>query len=388
MSKIDLLDLSPFEATREHELFAELRASPGLFFNSEPEGEGFWSATRYADVVEAARNHQVFLSGHGTQIKNRRAEGHGAPSVHNADGPLHTKLRAIAMPGLSRTSIGARSAQFQSIIDTLIADTPRGETFDFVDRVAVKMPMLVIADVLGVPREEAPDLVDCANLMSDVRASDVEQAEARQKLFEYFRSLADNKRKAPTDDLASHLVTANLDDAPLEQQLLDAYFMLITIAGNETTRFMVTGGLHQLVSQGSWPELRENPELCASAVEEMCRFVSPVTHMRRTAASDTEVAGTKIAAGAKLVLWFASANRDETVFDQPNCLVLNRKPNPHVGFGVGAHFCLGAHLARLESRMLFETMTRELNTIEIVGEPERLPSNWFTGWTAMKVRWE
>jgi cytochrome P450 len=388
LSEIDLLDLGPFEATREHELFAQLRASPGLFFNPEPNGAGFWSATRYADVVEAARNHQVFVSGQGTQIKNRRAEGHGAPSVHNADGSLHTKLRAIAMPGLSRKAIAARADHFQSIIDKLLADTPRGETFDFVERVAVRMPMLVIVDILGVPPAEAPDLVDCANLMSDVRASDDEQAAARQQLFDYFRTLAELKRKAPGDDLASRLVTAQLDNAPLEQQLLDAYFMLVTIAGNETTRFMVTGGLHQLVAQESWPELRDNPELCASAVEEMCRFVSPVTHMRRTAASDTEIAGTSIAAGDKLVLWFASANRDETVFAKADRLVLDRKPNPHVGFGVGAHFCLGAHLARLESRMLLETMARELTTIEIVDEPERLPSNWFTGWTTMKVRWE
>ncbi|MEM7689533.1 MAG: cytochrome P450 [Pseudomonadota bacterium] len=388
MSRIDLLDLGPFEATREHRIFAELRASPGLFFNPEPEGAGFWSATRYDDVVSAARNHQVFISGEGTQIKNRRAEGHGAPSVHNADAPLHAKLRALAMPGLSRKAIVARTEHFQSIIDGLIAETPRSETFDFVERVAVRMPMLVIADILGVPSRDAPALVDCANLMSDMRASDVEQAAARAELFEYFRTLADRKRSAPAEDLTSRLVEAKLDDAPLEQQLLDAYFMLITIAGNETTRFLVTGGLHQLVQQGSWPHLRDNPDLCGTAVEEMCRFVSPVAHMRRTAATDTEIAGTKIAKGDKVVLWFASANRDETVFEYPDRLNLDRKPNPHVGFGVGAHFCLGAHLARLESVMLLETMARELRDIEIVEEPERLPSNWFTGWTAMKVCWQ
>lgn len=387
MTQVDLLDLGAFTASREHDLFAELRGAPGLFFNPEPEGQGFWSATRYADVVTAARDHQTFISGHGTQIKNRRAEGHGAPSVHNADGPLHTKLRAIAMPGLSRNAIMARAERFRAIVDHLIAEAPRGENFDFVERIAVRMPMLVIADILGVPPEEAPQLVDHANLMSDMRASDTEQAEARQQLFEYFRGLADQKRAHTADDLASRLVTAQLDDAPLEQQLLDAYFMLITIAGNETTRFLVTGGLQQLVMQGSWPELRERPELASTAVEEMCRFVSPVTHMRRTAARDTQLAGTEIKAGDKLVLWFASANRDETVFAEPNRLILDRKPNHHVGFGVGAHFCLGAHLARLESVMLLEAIAREITDIQVVSEPKRLPSNWFTGWTAMKVCW-
>jgi cytochrome P450 len=388
VSRIDLLDLAPFEATREHEVFSELRASPGLYFNPEDDGEGFWSATRYGDVVAAARDHRLFVSGEGTQIRNRRAEGHGAPSVHNADPPLHGRLRAVAMPGLSREAIFGRAERFQQIVNTLIAETPRGEPFDFVEQVAVRMPMLVIADILGVPSAEAPDLVTCANLMSDMRASDAEQAQARAELFDYFRGLAAEKRKRPGGDLASRLVTAKLDDMPLEQQLLDAYFMLITVAGNETTRFLVTGGLQQLVQQGDWPTLRDRPELAASAVEEMCRFVSPVTHMRRTAARDTELAGTNIKAGDKLVLWFASANRDDQVFAQPDKLVLERKPNPHVGFGVGAHFCLGAHLARLESWMLFQTMAREVRDIEIVAEPRRLPSNWFTGWTAMTVRWQ
>lgn len=388
MSRIDLLDLLPFEASREHEVFAELRAAPGLYFNPEGDGEGFWCATRHADVVAAARDHRLFISGEGTQIRNRRAEGHGAPSVHNADPPLHGKLRAIAMPGLSREAIAARADRFEDIVERLVAGTPRGEPFDFVDMVAVRMPMLVIADVLGVPPEDAPALVDHANLMSDMRASDAEQAVARQQLFDYFRTLIAQKRKDPGEDLATRLVTAKLDEAPLEQQLLDAYLMLITIAGNETTRFLVTGGLAQLVRQGAWGELRDRPELVPTAIEEMCRFVSPVTHMRRTAARDTEFAATKIAAGDKLVLWFASANRDERVFEKPDELVLDRKPNPHVGFGVGAHFCLGAHLARLESRMLFGTMAREFGEIEIVEAPERLPSNWFTGWTAMKVRWQ
>jgi cytochrome P450 len=388
MNPVDLLDLAPFEATREHDVFAELRAMPGLWFNPEADGAGFWCVTRHAEVVAAARNHSVFLSGHGTQIRNRRAEGHGAPSVHNADPPLHGKLRTVVMQGLSREVVTARRPAFRAIVERLVADAPRGEAFDFVETVAVRMPMLVIADMLGVPAEEAPGLVEWANLMSDMRASDAAQAEARAALFAYFRDLAEAKRKAPGDDLASRMVAARLDGAPLEQQLLDAYFMLITVAGNETTRFLVTGGLAQLVRQDLWGRLRAAPELVPSAIEEMCRFVSPVAHMRRTAACDTELAGTRIRAGEKVVLWFASANRDAAVFDRPDELVLDRAPNPHVGFGVGAHFCLGTHLARLESALLFETMLRDIRRIEVVGEPRRLPSNWFTGWTGMTVCWE
>lgn len=388
MKPLDLLDLEPFEATREHELFAALRGSPGLWFNPESDGAGFWCVTRHAEVLAAARKHAVFASGHGTQIRNRRAEGHGAPSVHNADAPLHGKLRAIVMPGLSRKVVTARLPAFRSIVEQLVKDTPRGESFDFVKQIAVRMPMLVIADMLGVPAEEAPGLVDWANLMSDIRATDSEQAEARAALFTYFRALALSKRRNPGDDLASRMVAAKLDDVPLEQQLLDAYFMLITVAGNETTRFLVTGGLAQLVRQDLWAVLRAAPAMVPTAIEEMCRYVSPVTHMRRTAACDTELAGTRIAQGDKVVLWFASANRDESVFTRADEIVLDRSPNPHVGFGAGAHFCLGTHLARLESALLFETMLREIESIEVLGEPQRLPSNWFTGWTGMSVRWQ
>ena len=240
----------------------------------------------------------------------------------------------------------------------------------------------------GVPPEEAPALVDSANLMSDVNASDAEQAGARQHLFDYFRDLGALKRRQPADDLATLLVEADFPEGEEPQQLLDAYFMLLTIAGNETTRFLVTGGLAQLVRQGDYPLLRDHGELLPTATEEMCRFVSPVTHMRRTASTDTAIAGQAIAKGDKVVLWFASGNRDEKMFREAGRLVLDRKPNPHMGFGIGPHFCLGAHLARLETRLLFEALGRHIETIELVGDPERLPSNWFTGWSAMKVRWQ
>ncbi len=387
MTAIDLLNLKPFSKSSEHNLFAELRQMPGLFFNAEPDGAGFWSATRYADVSAAARNHQLFISGQGTQIKNRRAEGHGAPSVHNSDAPLHGKLRSVVMPGLSRTAIESRQDQFSDIVDHLLETAPQGEHFDFVEAIAVKLPMLVIAVMLGVPSDEAPLLVDWANLMSDVNASNAEQARARAHLFDYFRSLAKRKRIEPSGDIASILVSAELEDAPLEQQILDAYFMLLTVAGNETTRFLLTGGLAQLLRQDAYQDLRKNPALIPTTIEEMCRFVSPVTHMRRTVAEDTQLSGTALKKGDKLVLWFSSANRDGSFFDTPDQLVLDRKPNPHIGFGGGAHFCLGAHLARYETKLFLEALTQRISRFELLSEPERLASNWFTGWTSMMVRW-
>lgn len=383
VSDIDLLDLEPFSASREHAQFAELRRRDEVHFNPEPDGPGFWSLVRYDQVAAAARDNARFLSGGGTQIKDRRAEGHGHASVHNSDPPLHGKLRNIVLPSLARSAVMRREARFAEIATRLVQSVPANTPFDFVERIAVKLPMMVIADVLGVPDQDSEALVDWANLMSDVRASNDEQANARTELFRYFRTLVDHKRRHPADDVASALVAADM-----HEEALDAYFILLTVAGNETTRFLLTGGLAQLSRQPEdFARAAESRAFIDPLIEDMCRFVSPVTHMRRTTAAAIDVDGTSVPKGAKVVLWFASANRDERQFDRPDQLVLDRKSNPHLGFGLGPHFCVGAHLARLETRLFLNAMFDAVTDFEVIGEPERLPSNWFTGWTSMQVRW-
>ncbi len=388
MSVIDLLDLETFKGSSDHDRFRELRDGDPVAFNPESGGPGFWSLTRYAHVAEAARDHDRFLSAYGTQIQDRRAEGHGHPSVHNSDPPLHGKLRNIALPSLSRASILKREDRFRAIAHDLVSGTPKGEPFDFVEQVAIKLPMMVIADILGVPVDDSLRLVGWANAMSDVRADNAAQADARASLFEYFRWLADTKRHEPADDVASALVAARIDDRPMHEQALDAYFMLLTVAGNETTRFLLTGGLGQLLRQPeTLVKLRAHPELIGRMIEEMCRFVSPVAHMRRTTAQALDLFGTAVPKGAKVVLWFASANHDERQFSDPDQLTIDRTPNAHLGFGIGAHFCIGAHLARLETKLFFEAFLAQITTAELLAEPSRLPSNWFTGWTDMPMRW-
>jgi cytochrome P450 len=380
---VNLLDLSSFAAGQEHRLFKILRDQPDIHFNTEEDGPGFWSLVRYDHVSAAARDHARFLSGAGTQIKNRRAEGHGHASVHNSDPPLHSHLRNIVLPALSRASIMQRVDRITEIARQLIHSAPKGEPFDFVDRIAIKLPMMVIADVLGVPMEDSESLVDWANLMSDVRATNDEQAEARAALYAYFRKLAEQKRAKPAQDVTSALVAADM-----HEEALDAYFMLLTVAGNETTRFLMTGGLAQLSRQPEdYDRVAADRSLVDPLIEEMCRFVSPVTHMRRTTSEAMTLHGTPLPKGAKVVLWFAAANHDERQFVDPEHLVIDRKPNHHLGFGQGAHFCVGAHLARLEVRLFLDALFDAVPRFELVGAPERLPSNWFTGWTKMNVVW-
>lgn len=380
---IDLLDLSAFVASQDYDLFRQLRDRPEIHFNPEPDGPGFWSLVRYDDIASAARDNVRFLSGQGTQIKDRRAEGHGHASVHNSDPPLHGKLRNIVLPSLQRSAIMKRQNRIQQIARTLIAGIDKNEPFDFVERIAIKLPMMVIADLLGVPAKDSEALVDWANSMSDVRASNEEQAHARAELYHYFRSLSEYKRHNPADDVATALVAADM-----HEEALDAYFMLLTVAGNETTRFLLTGGLAQLARQPEdFTRVAQDRTQVDPLIEEMCRFVSPVTHMRRTTAEAVELYGAQLPKGSKVVLWFASANHDERQFINPERLVLDRKVNPHLGFGLGPHFCVGAHLARLETRLFLNAMFDEVAGMELLAEPQRLPSNWFTGWTSMQVRW-
>ena len=384
---IDLLDTAPFAARREQALFRTLRNEAPVHFNPEPGGPGFWNLTRHDDVSMAARDTRRFLSGKGTQIRDKRAEGHGHASVHNADGLLHSQLRSPALAALSRAAMVRHGTRIAEIVDRLIAAAPRGEAFDFVETVAKQLPMIVIAEVLGVPAGDAAQLTAWANAMSDVNASDADQAACRASLFGYFRGLAADKRHQAADDVASALVGHfSGPDAP---GILDAYFMLLTVAGNETTRFLLAEGLEALVqTPPALARLRAEPALAASAVEEMCRLVSPVMQMRRTLAEDMTLHGTRLPAGAKVVLWFASANHDERAFVDPERFDIARSPNRHLGFGQGPHFCLGAHLARLEARLFLEAMVRDIGHIEIMAPAERAPSNWFAATQRLMVRWQ
>jgi len=388
----DLTDISLFTGRREHDAFKQLREYDPVHLNLTADGDRYYALTRHEHVARIALDMDRFISGKGTQIRDKRAEGHGAPSVHNADRPIHTQLRKAGQRALRRPMIEARRPRIREVIVDLIEAAPVGEPFDFVAEIAVKVPMIIFSDLLGVPAAMQNQLVDWANTMSDVTATDGEQDDSRGKLFAYFRTLAAEKRKNPGDDIASSLVRAEVDGAVMADEYLDAFFMLLTVAGNETTRFLLAGGIEQLcrsTAQLGALMADQSHGFRDRAVEEMVRWVTPVIHMRRTAIEDTDLFGTPIKAGDKVVLYFAAANRDERAFgEDASEFRLDRDTNPHLGFGQGGHFCLGAHLARIEAQIFWEEFCARRSEVRLTdGLGDRLPSHWFAGLQRLMVAW-
>jgi len=389
LAEIDLLDPQLFAQSREHDAFATLRRESPMFFHPEPgDGRGFWAMTTYEHVSAVARNHEAFSSAGGTQIADRRAEGKGHPSIHNSDPPLHTALRGVTQPSFKMRKLKLREEPVRRTVQSLLNDCPRGEPFDFVEMVSIHLPMTVFGELLGVPEADRTKMVDWTNAIAVAGVNDPEMQErARAELFAYFRDLVKKRREHPEEDLTTVLAHGEIDGRPMTQEEIDPYFILLVIAGNETTRSLLSGGLEELLRH---PEqvaaLRADPSKLPVAIEEMVRWISPVIHMRRTALRDVEMGGETIREGDKVVLWFSSANRDEHAFPNASRFDASRTPNPHLGFGQGIHFCLGAHLARLEVRAFFEEAFRRYGRMEVLGPAVRESSNWFRGVSALPVR--
>lgn len=388
-SRVDLMDLTPFIEGRELDVLATLREHQPLHWNDEPDGPGFWSVTRYADVVEVVSDPTTFINGDGTQILSRKVEG-STSTVHNTDPPRHGPLRKLAAPHLRAMKVKEWQAIIDSCVDDLLDDLEElGET-ELVKSAAALLPIQVLGQVLGVPREDCGLLLDWTNrVISDdpeyMRGPD-EKERARNEMFAYFKELTEKRRAHPENDLVSKLVHARLDGEPLPWEDLAAYYFVLVGAGNETTRNLITGtvlAFDQFPDQ--WEKLMGAPELLGPAIEEMLRFVTPIRAMRRTAATDVEMGGHTIRAGDKLVCWFQAANRDPAVFTDPDVVRIDRHPNDHVGFGWGIHACMGSHLARAEVTAFFRKVLERGIRIRPLGEPDRLHTNQFNAYKRLQV---
>ncbi|MFG3033582.1 cytochrome P450 [Streptomyces sp. NPDC048253] len=382
----DVLNRPEFwEGNRQDQVFRKMRQSSPVSWQSEPAtewepkgGPGFWSVVTHELVTEVSRNPEIFGSRYGTEIIDQAPEIYQLAGMLNMDAPEHTRLRAIVSRVFTPRRINAMmhdiQQRAQKIIDKM---TAMGE-FDFVTEVADTFPAGIVAEVMGVAPSDVPALVE---LTKQILSPPPELAHrANLEMIEYGTDLALKRAAQPTDDLLSLLVKAEVEGQKLSPREIGVFFALLLTAGIETTGTALNHGvvaLHQFPDQrAKW--LSDYDKLAPAAIEEMFRWASPVRRFRRTALVDTELAGTPITAGDKVVMWYMSANRDETVFDNPHVLDVTRSPNPHLAFGGGGHhFCLGANLARAEATVFLRTFLHAFPHYELTADVDYATNDAF-----------
>ena len=364
---------------------ARLRREAPLHWHEDAQ---LWTVARHADVVTVSRDPDTFCSGKGVLVTGRENPVSASDSILFLDPPEHQQHRKLVNPGFHPRRINDLEARVRDLARDLLDAVEPGASFDMVEDLAAPLPLFVIAELLGVPAEDRAQFRTWSDALiaAATEPSDAALAQAAE-LFEYFRSVIDARRTAPQDDMVSVLVHGEVDGEKLTEWELLGFCMTLLVAGNETTRNLLSGGSLALAEHpDELGRLRADRTLVATAVEELLRWVTPVGAFGRTATRDTELHGTPIAAGQFLVLLYTSANRDEDVFgDTADRLDVTRQPNPHVAFGFGEHFCLGASLARLEARVFYEELLRRYTRIELAGEVERLRSTLMRGIVRLPV---
>lgn len=407
LDDIDLTDLDRFAHGFPHDVFTALRRERPVWFHPPtphtPDGEGFWVLSRHADVLAVAADAAVFSSqgggdraGGGTLIEDLPRGFAAGVLLNMMDDPRHRRIRRLVTPALGPRSLQAIESDLRRRAAAILDQVMERQTCDFLVDVAAELPLQAIAMLLGVPQADRHQLFAWAEATLDYDdrdlggRSDKAQA-AAAAMFDYGSSLIEAKRRAPGDDMLSAVVHGAVErdggaDEPLAELELQMFFNLLIAAGSETTRNSIAIGILALADRpDDWRALASDRSLLPAAVEEMLRWASSTTYNRRTATRDAVIAGQRIAAGDKVTLWWASANRDEQVFAEPFRFDVRRAPNPHVAFGHGAHFCLGAALARMEIRIVLDALLDRCAGLEPTGPVEWTRSNKHTGIRHMPV---
>jgi len=386
------VDLSSGESFRDgfpHEFLTWLRQNDPVHWHEPtektPDGEGFWVVSRHADVMSVLRDPAVFSSDRagglrergGTGLKDERSAG---SMLNMTDEPQHYRLRSLVNRGFTPRAVAELEDELRARTWRLLDDVDPS-SFDAVHGFARELPAQAICLVLGVPESDRRDLLDALDAGIEADSPSIVSSDATRTIREYALGLIEQKRKSPDAGIMSTIVNARLDDgSELTDRELTAFFALLFPAGAETTRSAIAGAMLAFAQfPAEYDRLRLHPDLIYTAVDEIVRWTTPSVYKRRTASRDVELGARTIRAGDKVTVWEMSANRDGDVFDDPFVFDVGRKPNPHVGFGFGIHYCLGASLARLEMRVALEELTRRFATFEPAGPHVWTPNNRLFG---------
>ena len=396
--QIDVYNLDQYAATGvPHDQLKRLRNEAPVFRHDDPQlPEGYWAITKHADVIYVSRNPELFSSWEKTAMLDEYAQEQIDQQrlfMLNQDPPEHTRTRQLVNRGFTPRMIARLEERIQQNCDEIVEQALAKGEGDFVTLCAAELPLIVIAELMGVPIEDRHKVFDWSNRMvggndPEYGVTEEQRFSAAQEMWAYANELAKQKREQLKDDIVSKLISPDDEGNVLSELEFDLFFMLLAVAGNETTRNAISGGMYALTQHpDQWDRLKADPALLPTAADEIVRWVSPVNLFRRTPTQDVEIGGQPIKKGEKVVIYYSSANRDESVFDNPDVFDIGREPNPHVGFGGGGpHFCLGRHLAKLEIECLFRSLITQCERVELVAEPRRLRSNFINGIKEMQVR--
>lgn len=373
-----------------------LRANAPVFWHDEPDGLGFWAITKYEDIRSISRTPKVFSSYEtGVMLPDPDPMGLYAQRLMmlNMDPPQHDRFKLLVSRGFTPKNAPLLRPRIEELAREILDSAMKKNSLDFVSEIAGRLPSGLIAELMGMPREDGERLYDLTEIMhtnDDAVAPPEVKMAAVGEMLAYGQSVADIKRKTPGDDLATILVNAEVDGDRLTDEDFQWFFLLLVNAGGDTTRNLLAAGLQLLFEHPDQrAKLMSNLDgHLATAIEEMLRFTSPVSHFKRTVMEDTTIRGQHIKAGERVVMFYGSANRDEDIFESPNTFDVTRDPNPHVAFGAGGpHLCLGMHVARVELAVMFKELLTLMPNIRSDGEFERMHSSFIAGIHSMPVKY-
>ena len=399
LESIDVLSNRVFAEGVPHDALARLRSERPIHFQTIPDERLYdqaWVLTKYEDVLEVSKDTDRFNNEHGLNLRASYSDDEQRHLL-NLDDPEHLRLRRMTNKNFTPRVVRRYTDHYHDMVGRLLDDAiARGASGDgvaeieVVDDISVPMPLLAICELLGTTPDDREQLIRWSNAIitnddPDYSPSEEYRTQAGEEMMQYAFDMLAERRETPTDDLAS-VLAERLDKGELSAEEYAGYVMLLFVAGNETTRNNISHGVLQLAQNPEQYELLKTGDYWDTAVEEMIRWSSPVIYMSRTVVEDTEYKGHRFAKGDKVVLHYASANRDGDVFENPRTFDITRDPSPHIAFGFGAHFCLDAHLARLETRCVLEQLVKRVDRLELVGQESYVWSSFIAGIKKLDVR--